>query len=176
MISDKMYEGLNDQVRKEMESAYLYMAMSAQCADMNWSGFEAWFMAQYHEEMFHAMKIYRYLLDQGRKPRIQAFSAPPTEYPSLKAMFEKTYAHEQGVTASINALMKLAKSESDYATEGFLAWYVKEQVEEEKNDTEILAQLTKVGESQNGLFQLDHRYGHRKTGVPTDFLSLAGED
>jgi ferritin len=170
-----MYEGINDQIRKEMESAYLYMAMSAQCADMNWPGFESWFMSQYHEEMFHAMKLYRYLQDQGRKPRLQAFSAPQTEYPSLKAMFEKTYAHEQGVTASINALMKLARAESDFATEGFLAWYVKEQVEEEKNDIEILAQLAKVGESMNGIFQLDHRYGHRKTGVATDFVAMVGE-
>ncbi len=175
MISDKMHEGLNDQIRKEMESAYLYMAMSAQCEDMNWPGFASWFMSQYHEEMFHAMKIYRYLIDQGRKPKIQAFSAPQTEYASLKAMFEKTYAHEQSVTASINALMKLAKAENDYATEGFLAWYVKEQVEEEKNDTEILAQLAKVGESMNGTFQLDHHYGHRKTSAPTDFLALMEE-
>lgn len=176
MISDKMFEGLNDQVNKEMASAYIYMAMSAQCADQNWPGFQTWFMTQYHEEMFHAMKIFHYLLDQGRKPVLKAIAAPATEYASVKAMFEKTYAHEQTVTASINNLMKLAKAEQDYATEGFLAWYVKEQVEEERNDTEILAQLTKVGESMNGLFQLDHHYGKRKTSVPVDFNSLAGED
>jgi ferritin len=176
MISDKMYEGLNDQIRKEMESAFIYMAMSAQCAEMNWPGFESWFMSQYHEEMFHAMKLYRYLLDQGRKPTIKAFSAPQTDYASVKVMFDKTYAHEQTVTASIVNLMKLAKSENDFATEGLLDWYVKEQVEEEKNDTEILAQLTKVGDSVNGLFQLDHRYGKRKTSAQTDFVALGGEE
>ena len=176
MISDKMFEGLNTQINKEMASAYIYLAMSAQCTDQNWPGFSRWFMSQYHEEMFHAMKIYNYLFDQGRKPLLKAIAEPPVEYKDLKAMFEKTYAHEQTVTASIHALMKQAKAENDYATEGFLAWYVKEQVEEEKNDTEILAQLEKVGESKNGLFMLDHDYGKRKTSVATNFSELGEED
>jgi ferritin len=176
VISDKLFDGLNAQVNKEMASAYIYMAMSAQCSDMNWPGAASWFMAQYHEEMFHAMKFYNYLLDQGRKPILKAIAAPQADYPSLKAMYEATYAHEQTVTASIRALMKQAKAEDDYATEGFLAWYVKEQVEEEKNDTEILAQLTKIGDSQNGLFMLDHQLGKRKATVPTDFNNLGGED
>jgi len=176
MISDKMFEGLNSQINKEMASAFIYMAMSTQCADMNWPGAQSWFMTQYHEEMFHAMKIHQYLLNQGRKPLLQVIPAPQVDYPSLKAMFEKTYAHEQGVTTSIHALMKLAKSENDYATEGLLAWYVKEQVEEEKNDTEILSQLTRIGESQNGLFMLDHQLGKRKTTVPVDFTSLGEDD
>lgn len=176
MISDKMYEGLNAQVNKEIASAYIYLAMSAQSADLNWPGFESWFMAQYHEEMFHAMKLYRYIQDQGRKPVIKAIPEPQAVYTSLTAMMEKTFAHEKTVTASINALMKLAKSEDDYATEGFLAWYVKEQVEEEKNDMDILAQLAKIGDSQNGLFALDHQIAKRKTTVPTDFNNLKGED
>lgn len=176
MISDKMFEGLNTQINQEMASANIYLAMSTQCTHQNWPGFARWFMVQYHEEMFHAMKIHQYLLDQGRCPRLLSIAEPAANYPSLKAMFEKTYAHEQGVTASINALMKQAKAEADYASEGFLAWYVKEQVEEEKNDTEILAQLAKIGESQNGLFMFDHQLGKRTATVPTDFCHLEAED
>lgn len=172
MISEKMFDALNTQVNKEMASAYIYLAMSAQCSEENWPGFSRWFMSQYHEEMFHAMKLYQYLLDQGRGPVLKAIAEPPSKYPSLTAMFEKTYSHEQGVSASFRSLMKLAREENDYATEGLLAWYVKEQVEEEKNDTEILAQLAKVGESKNGLFMLDHQYGKRKTTVPTDFSAI----
>lgn len=176
MISDNMFKALNDQIGKEMASAYIYLAMATDCAEKNWPGFRTWFMTQYHEEMFHAMKIWQYLLDQGRTPVIAAIPEPQAAYPDVLSMFQKTLAHEKTVTASINALMKLAKSESDYASEGFLAWYVKEQVEEEANDMEIIAQLEKVGSSMNGLFALDHRYGKRKTSVMTDFNALAGDD
>lgn len=176
MISDKMHENLNDQVNKEMASAYLYLAMATQCAEQNWPGFEQWFMVQYHEEMFHAMKLRQYLLDQGRNPALKAIPAPQADFATVQSMFEKTLSHEQGVTAGIHALMKLAKAENDYATEGLLAWYVKEQVEEERNDAEILAQLAKIGPSQNGLFMLDHQLGKRKVDVPVDFTAMAAED
>ena len=175
MISDKIFDSLNTQVNKEMASAYIYLGMSAQCSDLNWPGFASWFMVQYHEEMFHAMRIYNYLLDQGRRPVLKTIAEPAADYPTIKALFEKTYAHEQTVTASINNIMKLAKAENDFATEGFIAWYVKEQVEEEKNDTEILSQLERIGESQNGLFMLDHQLGKRAVTVPTDFNTLGGE-
>jgi len=174
MISDKMFNSINEQINKEMASAYLYMAMSAQCSEMNWPGFAQWFMAQYHEEMFHAMRFYNYLLDQARRPVLKAIPEPKAQYASLKAMFEATYAHEQGVTKAIHALMALAKEERDYPSEGFIAWYVKEQVEEEKNDTEIITRLERVGESQNGLFMLDHDMKKRAVTVPTDFNALGG--
>lgn len=79
MISDKIFDSLNAQVNKEMASAYLYLAMSAQCSDQNWPGFASWFMVQYHEEMFHAMKIYNYLLDQNRRPLLKAIPEPANE-------------------------------------------------------------------------------------------------
>lgn len=176
MLSKKMTEGLQTQINKEMASAYIYMAMSAQASDMNWPGFAKWFMVQYHEEMFHAMKIYNYLLDQGVKPELGAIAAPKTTYGTVKEMFEATYAHEQGVTKSIWNLMAIAKEEKDYATEGFLAWYVKEQVEEEKNDTEILGWLEAIGSSAGGLFQLDHKLGKRGGDVPTNFAELEEEE
>ena len=174
MLSKKMAQGLQDQINKEMESAYIYMAMSAQCTYMNWPGFAKWFMVQYHEEMFHSMKIFNYLTAQGLKPVLQAISAPKTEYVSLREMFDTTYAHEQKVTKSIWDLMAIAKEEKDYSSEGFLGWYIKEQVEEEANDTEILAWLDRIGESAGGLFQLDHKLGKRGTDVPTDFTALEG--
>ena len=171
-----MADGLQAQINKEMASAYIYLGMSAQCSEMNWPGFSKWFMVQYHEEMFHSMKIYNYLLEQGVRPTLGAIPAPKSEYSGLKDMFEATYAHEQGVTKSIWNLMSLAKEDKDYATEGFLAWYVKEQVEEEANDQEILTWLGRIGESAGGLFQLDHKLGKRGVGVPTDFTNLLGDE
>ena len=46
MISKKMESALNEQINKEMYSAYLYMAMSADASDKGFEGFARWFMVK----------------------------------------------------------------------------------------------------------------------------------
>lgn len=169
MLSKKMENAINGQINKEMYSAYLYMAMSAHATENGLDGFAAWFMVQYHEEMFHAMKLYEYVNDQGGKVMLQAIDVPPSTFESPLAMFEKTLEHEKFVTKSINDLLNLAIDEKDHATSSFLQWYVMEQVEEEKNVNEIIAKLKLAGEQGPGLFMLDKELGARGAAVPLDF-------
>jgi len=176
MLSKKMEEALNTQINKEMYSGYLYMAMSAQCTDLGLDGFASWFMIQYHEEMFHAMKIYQYIHDQGGTVTLKAIGDPNGKYESVKDMFEKTLAHEKTVTKSINDLVELAKKENDLASETFLRWYVTEQVEEEKNPSDILLKLKYAGEGHSpGLLFLDAALRGRKLSVQSDFSGGVGE-
>jgi ferritin len=169
MISDKMTEALNEQVNREMYSAYLYMSMSAHCNQAGLKGFANWFMVQYHEEMLHAMKIYEYIQRQGAAVALAAIKAPPASFASPMDMFTQTLAHEQFITRSINDLMELAIAEKDHASQIFLEWYVTEQVEEEENDNDILAQLRLIGDNPQGLMMLDRELAARMTTVPTDF-------
>ena len=53
-------------------------------------------------------------------------------------------AHEAAVTASIHNLYEMALKEKDYAAQVMLQWFITEQVEEEKNAAEIVAQLELV--------------------------------
>ncbi len=71
-------------------------------------------------------------------------------------------AHELKVSALINELMKLAKSENDYTTESLLKWYVDEQVEEEANALQIVEKFKMIKDSANGILMLDHELGERK--------------
>jgi ferritin len=170
MLPKKMEEALNTQINKEMYSGYLYMAMSAQCADMGLDGFAKWFMIQFHEEMFHAMKIYQYIQKRGGSVALKEIAAPPVKFGSVKEMFEKTLEHEKTVTKSIYDLVELAKKENDPATETFLRWYVTEQVEEEKNPSDILLKFRFAGEGANpGLLFLDAALKGRKLSVPSNF-------
>lgn len=171
MLNKKMQDALNEQINKEMYSAYLYMAMSAQATDMGLEGFAKWFMVQYHEEMFHAMKIYEFVFDRNGRVELGTIEQPPKEFDSIKDMFEKTLEHEQFVTKSINDLVDLAISEKDHATNNFLQWYVAEQVEEEKNDHEILGKIDMLtdGKKGAGLYMLDKEIGARELTAPTDF-------
>ncbi len=161
MLSKKMLNALNEQINKEMYSAYLYMSMSAHSQHEGLKGFANWFMVQYQEEMSHAMKIYDYVNDHGEKVTLKAIGEPPAEFKSPLDMFEKTLAHEKTVTKSINDLVSLAISEKDYATQIFLQWFVTEQIEEEGNDNDIIGRLRLIGDNGNGLLMLDRELGAR---------------
>lgn len=92
-----------------------------------------------------------------------------SEFESALDMFTKTLEHEQFITKSINDLMELAIAEKDHATRIFLQWYVTEQVEEESNDNEIIAQLNIIRDDPQGLMMLDRELAARITTVPTEF-------
>lgn len=169
MLSEKMIEAINQQFNREMYSAYLYMAMSAHSNELGLKGFANWFMVQYHEEMAHAMKMYEYLQRQGAAVRLTTISEPPAAFSSPLDMFEKTLKHERSVTQWINELMDLAIAEKDHATRIFLQWYVSEQVEEEDNDNEMIAQLKLIGDNAHGLLMMDRELAQRVVTVPTDF-------
>ena len=161
MLSKKMEEALNEQLNKEIYSAYLYLSMSAHSTNIGLPGFANWFMVQYKEEMDHAVKIYNYINEQGGKVKLKTVEEPPSEFKDAMDMFEKTLEHEQFITKSIHNLMELAIEEKDHATQIFLRWFVTEQVEEEGNDNEILAKLKLAGSKGNGLFMIDKELASR---------------
>jgi len=168
-MNKKIAQALNEQVNREMYSAYLYMSMSAYSAEIGLKGFANWFMVQYHEEMFHAMKIYEYLQSRGESITLETIHTPPQKFKNVLDMFTQTLTHEQYITSSINELVELAASKKDHATQIFLQWYVTEQVEEEDNDNEIIAQLKLIGNDTRGLLFLDRELAGRITSIPTDF-------
>ena len=169
MLSKKMTDAVNSQINKEIYSAYLYLGMAAGAEASGFKGAAVWLKVQYHEEMVHAMKFYEYLMDQGAPVKLMAIEEPPAAFASLLEMFNKTLEHEQFVTKSINDLMDLAIAEKDHASQALLAWYVTEQVEEEKNATEILQTLKMIGNNTSALFLYDKELGVRTVTVPTDF-------
>jgi len=161
MLSKRMTQALNEQINKEIYSAYLYLSMSAYSTFIGLKGFANWFMVQYQEEMTHAMKIYDYINDQGGQVKLLAIEQPPTEFGSPLEMFEKTLEHEKFVTKRINDLVDLAIKEKDHASNIFLQWFVTEQIEEEANDNEIISKLKLVGKEGNGLFMIDKELAAR---------------
>ncbi len=171
MLSDTLSNALNTQINKEVYSGHLYLAMSSHSETIGLKGFANWFMAQYREELEHAMRIYRYILNQGGKAKTAAIEGPPEEFASPLDMFEKTLAHEKLVTQSIHRLMTLAVQEKDHASQIFLQWFVTEQIEEEANPAEIIQKLKLVGKDGNGLFMIDKDLAQR---VFTPSLDLMG--
>jgi ferritin len=171
MISKKMTKTLNQQVNAELYSAYLYMSMSSACANMGLKGAANWFHVQTQEEMTHALRIYKYVQSQGEHALLAAIDGPPTEFESLKAMFEASLAHEKKVTAMINNLANLAVEEKDHASGIFLQWFVNEQVEEEEGVVDILNELKLAGEKGAPLLMLDKELASRVFVFPPDLAA-----
>jgi ferritin len=156
MISNDTAALINAQINRELFSSYFYLALSAQAEIANLKGTAAWFMAKQGEEMTHAMKMYRYLLDQDAVVRLSAIDEPPADADSVLAMFEQTLAHEREVTAAINDIVDHALTEKDHATNIFLQWFVTEQIEEEATVKDILGRLGLFGDRGEGLLMIDN--------------------
>lgn len=161
MISDKMSAAITKQVNAELYSAYLYFAMSSHSSYKGLAGIAQWLAAQAMEETTHARKLYDYLKSQGRHVVLGAIDKPESEWDSPKAVFKQVLEHEQHVTSLINALVNQAVEEKDHATQGFLQWFVAEQVEEEDSAMDVLSKFELAGDHVGALFMLDKELGTR---------------
>lgn len=161
MISKKMQTALEGHVAAEIESAYLYLAMSAWCEATAFKGFGKWMRVQFEEELGHATKMLDFLLARGCKASFKPVAAPAGEFGSILQLFEKTLEHERRVTGKVHRLHEMAGSEKDTATQVFLQWFVSEQVEEEARAAEIVDKLKMVESRPGAALYLDKEYGKR---------------
>ena len=166
MITEKMSKALNGQINKELYSAYLYLAMSADAQNKGMPGIANWFSVQTQEELSHAQRIYQYLLRQNAEVTLEAVEKPVFEADTALDMFKASLKHERYITASIHSLVDVAVAEKDRATEVFLQWFVNEQVEEEENACGIIDQLKLAGEAGSGLFMIDRELAARVFAPP----------
>jgi ferritin len=165
MMSKTMQDALNEQMKHEFYSSYLYLSMSAYCDRANLPGLARWMRGQAQEETKHAMKIFDHVLDRGGRVELRELGRPPVDFASPKDVFEQAHKHEQQVTASINKVYGLAVDERDFASTVFLDWFVQEQVEEEKTSGLLAEQFRMVGEDRPGLLMLDRDLGQRRSGA-----------
>lgn len=161
-LSEKMWSALNEQVKYEMESAYLYLGMAAWLNDQKLPGFAHWMRVQYQEEMTHAKKIYKYIEERDNRVELLPIAAPPKTWSSVEDVVQKSLEHEQLVTGLINKLVDLAAAEKDHATSVFLQWFVSEQVEEEDSFRKVLDELSFVKPGCSAMLYLDKHMGKRE--------------
>ena len=161
-INAKMQAAINDQIQKEFASAYLYLAMSAHFETLTLPGIASWLRTQFKEEQEHALKLYDYLIERGGEVELMAIPQPAKSWASPLEAFREVLAHENKVTKSIHDLYALAVQENDYATQVMLHWFIDEQVEEEDNAGQIVANLERIEAHDTAVLMLDHRLGKRE--------------
>jgi ferritin len=161
MLSKAMQDAVNEQVKNEFYSAYLYLAMSAHFESVNLSGFAHWMRVQAQEELSHGMRLFDLITERGGRVVLQAIDQPPGKFKSALEIFQQSLEHEQKVTGMIHRLYALAVKENDYATQVVLQWFITEQVEEEKNAGQIVEQLKMIGNQPAALLMLDRQLAAR---------------
>ena len=161
MLSKAVQDAINEQIKNELYSAYLYLSMSAHFEANNLPGFARWMRLQAQEEQGHALKFFDYMHDRGGMVTLQAIDQPPAEWKSSLALFEQVLEHEQLVTGMIHRLYELAAKENDYATGIMLQWFITEQVEEEKNAAQIIDTLKLIDAHGTAVLMLDKQLGKR---------------
>lgn len=161
MISQRLQDAINEQMKNEFFSAYLYKSMVAYFEQEELKGFSNWLHVQALEEMTHGEKFFRFLCDVGGKAVMLPIDAPKVDFRSPFEAFEYGLNHEQFVTSRINQLMDLAREESNHAAQIMLQWFVTEQVEEEANFTGWVKKLKLVEGDGRGLLLLDQEAAQR---------------
>lgn len=167
MISEKVKKLLNDQVQKEFYSAYLYLDMSNYYYEKNLGGFGNYFKVQAQEERDHALLFIQYLLNNNIAVKLDAIQAPDKVFAAFADPLTAALAHEQLVTASINAIYAAAHEERDYRTMQFLDWFIKEQGEEEQNASDLLGRFGLFGSDPHGLYLLNAELKARAYAPPS---------
>ena len=161
MLNDRVQERLNEQIRHELQSAYIYFGMAAHFEAISLKGFANWMTVQAQEELTHAYRIFNYINDRGGRAVLKALDAPPLEWKSPLAAVTNAYEHECKVSQSINECVSLALDEKDHMTNTFLQWFVAEQVEEEATADDLVQKLKLIGDNASGLFLLDNELSKR---------------
>ncbi len=164
---DKKVAGLlNDQINKELYSAYLYLDMANFYDEKGLDGFANWYEIQAKEEQDHAMLIYQYLHNNNEKVTLEAIAKPDKTFTTLLDPLTAGLAHEQYVTSLINNIYTAAQEVKDFRTTQFLDWFIKEQGEEEKNSSDQITKMELFGDDARSLYMLNEELKSRVYSAP----------
>jgi ferritin len=160
-IGQRIQDAINEQIKHELYSAYLYLSMSTYCDAQSLPGCANWLRIQWKEETDHAAKLMEYVNDRGGRVALKSIEEPPANFGTMAELFRGVLEHEQKVTARIHDLYELAGREKDHATEAMLQWFLKEQVEEEKSAMQIVETLKLVADNRGALLFFDRQMAAR---------------
>lgn len=177
MIGKAMQQAMNDQIKDETFSAYLYVSMAAYFHSEGLDGMAQWMKTQAHEELGHALRFFNHISERGGRIELQAIDKPEGSWTSPLRAFEAALKHEEFITDRINELARIADEENDRAAGILLQWFVTEQVEEEDSVSKVISTLKLVGERGAGLLMADRELGRRVASpLPPTYEFGAEED
>ena len=161
----RFVEQLNAQIGNELAAHNQYLACAVYYDALTMPRMAALFYEQALEERDHAMMMIQYLLDTDSDVLIPGVEAPRNSFGDLVAPVALALDQEKRVTDEINGLLRTAREESDFASEQFMQWFIKEQVEEVATMSDLLAVVSR---NQDDLEDIEEYVAREQGGVDDD--------
>ena len=138
MAAQRFVDLLNRQIGHEYAAHHQYVAIAVYYDDLTMPQMAALFYQQALEERDHAMMMVQYLLDTDSKVAIPGVEAPVNEFADVVEPVRLALDQERRVSEQINELTAVAREERDFASDQFMQWFIKEQVEEVATMSDLL--------------------------------------
>ncbi|TXJ05147.1 MAG: ferritin [Aeromicrobium sp.] len=165
MAESGFFTALQEQIGHEFSAHQQYVAIATYYDTLTMPRMAALFYEQAVEEREHAMMMVQYLLDTDEQVVIPALPAPKMDFADIVEPVQLALDQEKRVTAQINELTRLAREANDYASDQFMQWFIKEQVEEVAKMSDLLAVATR---SKDNYERLEDWVAREETGEGSD--------
>ena len=113
------------------------------------------------------MMMVQYLLDTDADVAIPGVDAPVSAFDDLVAPVSLALDQEKRVTEQVNGLLRIARDEYDFASEQFLQWFIKEQVEEVAAMSDLLAVVRRNADELENIEEYVAREGRVEDDDPS---------
>ena len=165
MPAERFIEQLNVQIGHEFAAHQQYVACAVYYDALTMPQMAGFFYAQALEERDHAMMMVNYLIDSDAPVIIPGVGAPQTDFEDLVAPVALALEQEKRVSAQINELTRIARDEADFASDQFMQWFIKEQVEEVATMSALLAVVRR---SKDNIEAIEHYVQREQSGKGAD--------
>ena len=88
MLSKKIEQALNDQIKIEAESSQVYLAMASWAETQGFEGVASFMYAHSDEERMHMLKLAKFVNERGAHAKVSALAAPPAHKPIANIKFQ----------------------------------------------------------------------------------------
>jgi bacterioferritin B len=167
MAADAFIDQLNLQIGHEFAAHQQYIAIAIYYDEQTMQQTAQLFFDQAVEERNHAMMMVRYLLDADARVEIPGIAAPVTSFVDVIAPVALALDQEKRVTQQINELTAIARRENDFASDQFMQWFIKEQVEEVSKMSGLLAVVRRSAHDVEQIEDYVQRETSRESLDPT---------
>jgi ferritin len=143
VVADRFVAQLNAQIGNELASHNQYLACAVHYDALTLPQMAAFFYRQAAEEREHALMMVQYLLDTDAPVEFPAVPPVVNRFEDVVAPVALALEQEKRVTDQVNDLYRIAREEIDFASEQFMGWFIREQVEEVATMSDLLAVVTR---------------------------------
>jgi ferritin len=144
MPAARFLEQLNAQIGHEFAAHQQYVACAVHYDLLTMPRMASFFYRQAKEERDHAMMMVQYLVDCDEQVVIPAVDAPQSKFADIVEPIRIALDQERRVAGQVNELTATAREASDFASDQFMQWFIKEQVEEIATMSDLLAVVSRA--------------------------------